>query len=302
MYTVHAPILLDGGTGRELMRMGAPFRQPEWSALSLMESPESVGEVHRRYVAAGADVITTNSYAVVPFHIGTERFARVGADLAALSGKLARAAASAAARPVGVAGSLPPPCGSYRPDLFDVRTGRPILQRLIDALQPHVDLWLSETLSCEAEMQLVGELLAGSGKPWWVSFTLGDEPEAADRGRLRSGEVVASAAVHAAQLGAAAVLFNCCQPEVVGPALQEAQPALQAARFDKVQLGAYANAFAPQRRDAAANAELSALRSDLGPADYLSWACRWREHGADIIGGCCGVGPEHIAALRTGLN
>src|SRR3974390_3351192 len=98
--------LLDGGTGRELLRIGAPFRQPEWSALALIEAPEYVARVHRHFIDAGADVITTNSYALVPFHIGAERFEREGADLAALAGRLARAAAQAAPRPVRVAGSL----------------------------------------------------------------------------------------------------------------------------------------------------------------------------------------------------
>ena len=136
------------------MRLGAPFRQPEWSALALIEAPEYVTKVHRRYIDAGAEIITTNSYAVVPFHIGAPRFQREGAALAALAGRLARAAADAAQRPVRVAGSLPPVCGSYRPDLFDAAVARPILQLLIDALEPYVDVWLSETLSSEAEMVL----------------------------------------------------------------------------------------------------------------------------------------------------
>ena len=51
--------VLDGGTGRELRRIGAPFRQPEWSALALIEAPQFVSEVHSSYIAAGADVITT---------------------------------------------------------------------------------------------------------------------------------------------------------------------------------------------------------------------------------------------------
>ena len=56
--------------GRELHRMGAPFKQPEWSALALMLAPDTVSQAHRRFVEAGAEVITTNSYALVPFHIG----------------------------------------------------------------------------------------------------------------------------------------------------------------------------------------------------------------------------------------
>src|SRR5262245_7884845 len=111
--------LLDGGMGRELHRAGAPFRQPEWSALGLMLAPEMVEEAHRRFVEAGAEVITTNSYALVPFHIGDAKFRVEGGALADLAGRLARKAADSAGHMVRVAGSLPPLFGSYRPDLFD---------------------------------------------------------------------------------------------------------------------------------------------------------------------------------------
>jgi len=68
-------VILDGGMGRELQRRGAPFRQPEWSALALSEAPQAVEAVHAAYIQSGANVITSNSYAVVPFHIGEARFA-----------------------------------------------------------------------------------------------------------------------------------------------------------------------------------------------------------------------------------
>ena len=290
-------LLLDGGTGRELMRLGAPFRQPEWSALSLMEAPEFVSQVHQRYIAAGADIITSNSYAVVPFHIGADRFGHRGAELAALAGQLARKAADASARRVRVAGSLPPVCGSYRPDLFDAAVARPVLQTLISALDPYVDLWLSETLSSQAEMQLVGELLGRSTHPWWVSYTLRDEHRDDLRPALRSGEDAGHAARHALELGAQAVLFNCCQPEVIGPALQRARQQAPVA-----QLGAYANAFPPQSADASANEGLSTVRADLDPEAYLTWTRHWLAQGATIVGGCCGVGPEHIALMRQAID
>jgi S-methylmethionine-dependent homocysteine/selenocysteine methylase len=108
--------ILDGGMGRELKRIGAPFRQPEWSALALLEGPDYVGRAHRSFIDAGAEVITTNSYAVVPFHIGEMRFRERGRALADLAGRIAREAG--ADGKVKVAGSLPPVFGSYRPDLF----------------------------------------------------------------------------------------------------------------------------------------------------------------------------------------
>ena len=77
--------ILDGGMGKELHRVGAPFRQPEWSALALWEAPDTVAEAHRRFIDAGAEVIITNAYALVPYHIGEERYRASGADLIELA-------------------------------------------------------------------------------------------------------------------------------------------------------------------------------------------------------------------------
>jgi S-methylmethionine-dependent homocysteine/selenocysteine methylase len=297
--------LLDGGTGRELMRIGAPFRQPEWSALALIEAPEFVSRVHRAYVEAGAEVITTNSYAVVPFHIGKQRFATDGARLAALAGQLARAVADAAPRPVRVAGSLPPICGSYRADWFDPDLVRPILEVLVEGLEPSIDHWQAETLSAIAEAQLVRDVLGRDSRPLWLSFTLADEHASSGLALLRSGEPVGAAVSAAVRLGAAAVLFNCSQPEVMGAAVDRAREVLMAAGLageDGIAVGVYANAFAPQRADAEANSGLSAIRADLTPNGYRTWVEDWLARGATIVGGCCGIGPEHIRVMREALG
>jgi S-methylmethionine-dependent homocysteine/selenocysteine methylase len=295
--------LLDGGTGRELKRIGAPFAQPEWSARALIESPHYVTRVHESYFAAGADVITTNSYAVVPFHIGADRFRTQGASLAALAGRLAREVADKASRGVTVAGSLPPIGGSYRADWFDADAARPILGTLVAALRPSIDLWLAETLSLVAEAELVREAVGEDGKPLWLSFTLTDECSPGQPVRLRSGEAIADAVAAAIRLKAAAVLFNCSQPEVMGEAVTAAAQFLRERGLsaDALRIGVYANAFPPQGADVEANADLSDIRADLTPAGYLNWARDWVARGASTIGGCCGIGPEHIAALRVGL-
>src|SRR5215212_6459659 len=98
--------VLDGGTGRELARIGAPFSQPLWSAQALMEDPDSVRRVHEAFVAAGAEVITTNTYALVPFHLGVDGFERDGHRLAALAASIARDVADRNTG-VRVAGCLP---------------------------------------------------------------------------------------------------------------------------------------------------------------------------------------------------
>lgn len=292
--------VLDGGMGRELARIGAPFRQPEWSALAMIESPEHVRRVHGSFVAAGARVITTNAYALVPFHIGAERFAVDGRRLAALAGSLARAVADAHAElGVRVAGCLPPVLGSYQPELFTADAARPILEVLVDAQAPFVDVWLAETQSSIDEVRLVRDVLDAAGSPaadrqLWVSYTLADE--LVDRvAVLRSGEPVSEAATAVVALGAEVVSFNCSPPEVMEAAVREAADAVDVA------IGVYANAF-DLAHETAANTGLHDVRDDVTPSAYRALAERWVAAGASVVGGCCGVGPEHIAALATALR
>ena len=177
-----------------------------------------------------------------------------------------------------------------------------MLEVLVSGLAPHVDHWLAETQSSLAEVKAVGKALEGQGKPIWFSFTLEDEAEdAAASPRLRSGEPVAQAAALAAGLGAQALLFNCSQPEVMGPAIRAARETFSQLGAS-LAIGVYANAFPPQPKDATANDGLDELRGDLTPPAYLEWARRWVAEGADIVGGCCGIGPDHIARLAQALN
>ena len=296
----HRVTILDGGMGRELKRMGAPFRQPEWSALALLEGPQFVVQAHDAFVQSGAEVLTTNSYAVVPFHIGEERFAAQGEALARLSGQLARQSADKAGRPVMVAGSLPSALGSYRPDLFVEADSIRIHQTLIRGLNASVDVWLAETQSSIAEVRAARAALGDNSKPFWVAYTL-EDGEPGDGAKLRSGESVEAAVQVALELGAQAVLFNCSQPEVMEAAVKVARKVI-APTGKTIDIGVYANAFPPQSKAATANAVLLDIRADLHPQAYVQWAQLWVDQGATMVGGCCGISPEHIAELHTALR
>jgi S-methylmethionine-dependent homocysteine/selenocysteine methylase len=294
--------ILDGGMSRELQRLGAELKQPEWSALALIDAPDIVRQVHAEFIEAGADVVTTNSYALVPFHIGEERFQKDGASLIALSGKLAREAADASGRRVLVAGSLPPIFGSYEPQNFDATRVQGYLKVLVDNLAPHVDVWLGETLSLIAEGEAVREAVAATGKPFWISFTLNDDAAAAGgEPALRSGETVRAAAEWAAQSGAAALLFNCSKPEVMKAAVETAA-AVFAEKAVSLEIGVYANAFEGEQGDSAANEGLHGTRADLTGDVYSRFACSWADAGATMIGGCCGIGAAHIHKVATALR
>lgn len=291
-------IILDGGMGRELSARGAPFQQPEWSALALYESPEHVQAVHEDFIRAGAEVITTNSYAVVPFHIGDARFNADAERLAKLSGELAKNAIKATGKSdVRVAGCLPPLFGSYRPDLFDAAEAPRIVKPLIDGLADYADLWLLETQSSIVEVQTVLDLLPDDGKPVWVAFTVEDEDVKAEP-TIRSGERVADAVTALLDSGVEAILFNCSQPEIIDDGIKVAHEILQE-KQSSIQLGAYANAFVAEGNQGDANEQVSAMRDDLDTEAYLNKAKGWAENGATLIGGCCGIGPKYIQRLAN---
>ncbi|MBU2966663.1 homocysteine S-methyltransferase family protein [Amphritea sp. 2_MG-2023] len=300
--------ILNGGVGRELERRGAPFKQPEWSALAMMEAPEMVQAVHKAYIDAGAQVIITNSYALVPFHIGEERFKALGATLAEQSALVAREAVNQSSKnDIVIAGSIPPLFGSYRADLYQAELADDIALPLITALNPHIDLWLNETQSLIEEALTVKSLvdrIDTEHKPYWVSFTL-EDAKLTEQPQLRSGETVV-AAVHAMiDTGVDAILFNCSQPEVITAAIELTQKILaqsSSAQAKTIKIGAYANAFPPQPKEAKANDMLNEVRRDLTPTTYLEWAQKWHSLGAELIGGCCGIGPEHIQVLSKNLN
>jgi S-methylmethionine-dependent homocysteine/selenocysteine methylase len=290
-------ILLDGGMSRELIRLNAPFRQPEWSALALIETPHLVEQVHAEFAAAGAQVLTTNSYALVPFHIGEKRFFEQGEKLATDAGQLARKAADSTAGKAIVAGSLPPLFGSYEPEKFLPDRASEYIDVLVRGLSPFVDIWLGETLSLIAEADVVLKATKDSGKPVWIAFTL-DESDDDGPPRLRSGEMVEEAAQWALRSGVKALLFNCCRPEIVDAAIRVATRIVG----EKVRVGAYANAFEPKPKMHQANEVVAGIREDLDPAEYARYVERWVESGATIVGGCCGIGCEHIRHIATALE
>jgi len=291
------PIILDGGMGRELQQMGAPFAQPQWSAQALIEAPHFVSKAHQRFLQAGAQVITTNAYALVPFHIGEPCFNEQGSELIQLAARLAKECTKQYPSAL-VAGCLPPVLGSYRPDLFTPEQAAPLLEKLIVNQQADVDFWLAETISSIEEARVIKARTATTAQTTWLAFTVSDEIKST--ATLRSGELVYDAVTEIAGDNVSAILFNCSNTDVMESALIVAKQALNDLGLaDNVQLGVYANSFTPITDLHQANDSVTEIRQDITPEVYRDLATTWLAAGATIIGGCCGISPQHIEALAS---
>jgi S-methylmethionine-dependent homocysteine/selenocysteine methylase len=287
------PALLDGGMGRELRNRGVPILDTIWSANALLVAKDTVLQVHKDYIAAGADIITTNTYGIIRSDLKKEGIEDKFVELNRLAGKLAITASRSSEEGVAVAASLPPLRGSYRPDLvgkFDELV--PLYREQAEILEPYCDLFICETMSSGEEARAAATAAGEFGRPVWVSFTLHEDKS----GKLRSGETIAEAAAMLKDLPVSGILANCAAPESIDAAMPEL------AKLGKV-AGGYANTFQDVPKDWVMDGKkptdgLLKLREDLDPEHYAVHAKTWLAAGARVIGGCCGTGPAHIARLK----
>ncbi len=277
--------ILDGGLGHELVKRCGQPAHPLWSVKTMLEQPELVRQVHQDFVRAGARGITLNTYTATP-----TRMARDGQPgwLEACHATAIQAAQDAATEGTRVLGCLPPLVASYRADLAPDRAAAVAEYRILVGLQAAaVDGFLAETLPTYREASAALEAALEVDRPVWVSLV----PSETQAGLLRSGEPLREVAERLVDQGAEAILLNCASPEAIDANL----PSI---RGLGVEFGAYGNAFVSvDALQVGGTVDVLQERKDISPAIYLEYAKRWAELGATILGGCCGIGVEHIAAL-----
>tara|TARA_B100000787_G_scaffold148320_1_gene119750 strand:+ start:14 stop:919 length:906 start_codon:yes stop_codon:yes gene_type:complete len=292
----HKPVitLLDGGMGQELLKRSSKDITPLWSTQVMIDEPDIVRDVHIDYIFAGARVITLNAYTMTP-----ERLARDGQiedfeklQVAAINAAIS--AREAAGIPeVKIAGCLPPLVASYHAEVTPKYEAMLKSYSKIVAIQaPHVDVFLCETMSSIAEAKAALVAAKESGLPVWVSLTIEDN----DQGLLRSGEALSDAVSMLDEFGADAKLLNCSKPEAILASWSKM-------KSDQGLTGAYGNGFTSvDSLKPGGTVKSMQSRTDLGPAAYAEFAMEWVTNGAGLIGGCCEVGPAHIAELSKRLT
>ena len=295
------PVILDGAIGTELERLGARMDHGVWCARALADSPDMVHEVHRRYIDAGADVITTNSYSATREAMQRHGLAAHFEDWNRRSARIALEERDRSSRSgsVAVAGSV----SSY--GRFDALDREPLLDHFRAQgeilVEEGVDLLILESLGSIARtVKAMVNATKDLGVPVWVALScLRDR----DTGAVMHGIEESAEASHVAEtygplaeavrevmaIGGSAVLMMHSVRDVT----EDAVKVLRGAWSGPV--GAYPNAGYWTRPN-------WAFVDQVSPEVYLADARRWVEAGATIVGGCCGVGVEHIRAVAEGLK
>lgn len=288
-------IILDGGTGREIEAQGASIAPPLWSANVFYTNPDIVKKVHQSFIAAGANVITTNTYAIVQYHLKNANKSEDQLKLLDLAYQQAHVARDETKTSVQIAASLPPLSESYRADMV---TDDEILEQeytlLIDqAIKHQVDILLGETLSQAKEARIIAKIAQKTDIPLWISFTVNET------GNLRSGESLRNVAKELLHLGVKALLVNCSTIQNIHASIDIYQKLGQELTF---QYGAYGNRYNEIRKDYKLALKSTAINEEISPAQYTDAVTSWIEKGASIVGGCCGIGPEYIKHITARIK
>lgn len=302
-------VILDGAVGTQLQKMGVPMNSQAWAATALETHPYTVRQMHERYIRAGVDVITVNSYSaarhnLVPIGLGDRT-----RELNLRAVVLAQEARDRAARerPVQIAGSVSnyglrtgreaTPAGiSFFADrvAWTEAASRENLREQAEILaESGVDLLLAESTGGTTHRKWVLEACLSTGLPVWVGFKCHqDAAGGTPKVGYHSAEPLAeSVAEVMAMGGSVAMIFHSpiAATDAALPVIRKHWPG---------PIAVYPEA---ERKDYIATHKDGEEPDHVSPAAFVAKAKDWVSQGVQVIGGCCGIELDHIRPLRDAL-
>ena len=286
-------VVIDGGTGTEIQRRGVAMDGETWCAEANIGAPDTVREVHSSYVDAGAELILTNTYPTSPLlfdHLGRSD------DVEPIDRAAVRLALEAADGRALVGGSIsvmrPVVAGGDRTIVFhnwtEGRAREMYRRKAATMADAGVDVLVMEMMRDTDYSVWATEEAIATGLPVWVGIAVERGPDGELVGASRSECSLESVVEALAPLGPDLIAIMHSSPDDTGPALDVVR-----SRTD-VRLGAYPESGYFEMPD------WRFVEIDVD--DLVARTRGWIDQGARVVGGCCGITPEHIAGLATALG
>lgn len=277
-------LVLDGATGTNLQRRGLPSGMP--SDLWVLDNPAAVRQLHADFLAAGSDIILTNTFGSSRLHLGhaglAGRFEETNRRAVELLREVVQGTPALAAGSLGPLGEMLQPFGTLSEadaERYYAEQAQILSDAGVDLLVIETQFDLTEALAAVRGARSVTDL------PLVCSFSY-------DRGsRTMMGVKPAQMAQALAGSGVAALGINC------GRSLEENLKALRELRqATGLPIWFKPNAGLPRTDEA------GALRYDVTPEMMAAQVPLWVEAGARMVGGCCGTSPEHLKAIAQAVK
>ena len=287
-------IILDGAIGAELEKKGAKMHKDLWCGTCSVESPDLVKKVHEEYILAGADIITTNTYATTPIAMKQYGFDNQISEFNKKSVQLAKEAVKNTNKDVAIAGSVSTFGSLYKYGLEAMKPG--FKEQLNILSNEGVDLIILEAMSSQADIvETIVECSSQTKLPVWLSIScvIDDNTNKVMLGfsdtfdtDTNVYEDFETSMDNFSKIHQGPILIAHSDIEVTGQAIKIAKK-----KFNGV-LGAYPNRGHYEKPH-------WKFVDNITPSEYLEKAKSWVGNGTQIIGGCCGVGVEEIKAISV---
>ena len=287
-------IILDGAIGAELEKKGAKMHKDLWCGTCSVESPDLVKKVHEEYILAGADIITTNTYATTPIAMKQYGFDNQISEFNKKSVQLAKEAVKNTNKDVAIAGSVSTFGSLYKYGLEAMKPG--FKEQLNILSNEGVDLIILEAMSSQADIvETIIECSSQTKLPVWLSIScvINDNTNKVMLGfsdtfdtDTNVYEDFETSMDNFSKIHQGPILIAHSDIEVTGQAIKIAKK-----KFNGV-LGAYPNRGHYEKPH-------WKFVDNITPSEYLEKAKSWVGNGTQIIGGCCGVGVEEIKAISV---
>ncbi len=280
---INRPLILDGAMGSLLQQRGFKPDGPMWMSLLNLKNPEVIYKIHKEYISAGADIITTNTFRTNPAAVKDYSKLNIK-SLVNKSVNIARRAANGLS--VIVAGSNAPAEDCYQ-------AKRTISEKeLRKNHEVHIDLLiengchfiLNETQSHFDEIKIICSYCNKNEIPYAASLFFNKDL------KLLSGEDLSETIKFILDKNPLAIGFNCIIPAVFRKAVKKNSPLLKDFNW-----GFYLNLG-----DGSYSDEL--IKCGISPGDYSRLVTGNLKKNPSFIGACCGSSPRYIKELRKIIN
>ena len=283
-------VIIDGATGTELEARGVPMARKGWSVLAQLDFPEVLQSLHEDYIRAGASVITTNTFATGRHMLEPGGLGDRVAEAHLRAAEIARQARDAVGEQVAIAGSV----SCYMADDSDPywlgRLRETYAEQVELLVRGGVDLVALEMMERPRYAVPAVQAAVASGLPVWVGLTARRQPGSSDMSTFDYPDAPFQNIVEAVLTEPVAAVC------VMHTAVTDVGPALEIVReYWHGPLGAYPESGfyeEPHWR----------ITENIDPDDLVAYALEWVRSGVQIVGGCCGLGVDHIRAVSEGLR
>ena len=287
-------VILDGAMGSELEKNGAKMDKKLWCGTSSIKFPEIVKKVHEDYIKAGVDVITTNTYASTPISMKSYGFENSIEEYNKKSVLIAKEAVENSKKDIAIAGSVSASGSFFK---LGIKTMIPNFNEQLKILTGEgVDLIILEAMSSQAE--IVQAMIECSTKieiPVWLAISCVIDNSTNDVMLGYNDSMDTPPEIYEnfekslnkfSKLHEGPILIAHSNIDVTGKAVKIAKK-----NFNGI-IGAYPNVGFYEKPH-------WIYEDNMKPEDYLIQAKSWFENGSQIIGGCCGIGPDLIKSLSN---